>query len=226
MRGEPYHLMGFNLKAILIGKATRNEQGIYLVVLVAFLMVCLGLSQLVYPDGYHWTHRFISEEGNHVGNPNGWIFFTFGICTSALLVIPHSIYIYRHLQPQVLLFARFILFLLLVGSIGLFIVGAISEEHNVPHNTGSALAFGGYGFAVFCSFLICIRRLFLKAHWPTIPQFFLLFGILFAMGIIIGYGMATYPAGETQRFQWTGLFTILTYFFGMYLIIPEAKTNQ
>ena len=215
--------MNAELQNVFLGKGSRKSQGLYLVCLFTFFMACLGITQLLFPGGYVWTERFISEEGNHVKNPIGWVFFTIGVCTSAILIMSQSVYIYRHLQPKVLLLSRINLFFLLVGSVGLFIVGAISEEHDLPHNIGSAMAFGGFGFGAFCSFLISIRRLFLKEPWPTFLQFLILFSILLTLGIIVGIGMATHPASETQRFQWTGLWIIMIYYFGMYLIIPDDK---
>jgi hypothetical protein len=208
---------------VLKGQGSKKTQGLFLVCIFAFFIVCLGITQLLFPGGYVWTERFISEEGNHVKNPVGWIFFTLGVCTSSVLLIPQSLYIYRHLQPKVLFLTRINLFFLLVGSVGLFIVGAISEEYPLPHNTGSAMAFGGFGLGAFCSFLICFRRLFLKEPWPTWPQFLFLFSILLTMGIIVAVGMATHSASEAQRFQWIGLWIIAIYYLGMYLIIPDKK---
>jgi len=215
--------MPFSLKLLFSGSLDKKTHGLYLLILLIFILTCLGISQLLYVGGYNWTHRFISEEGNPDKNPVGWIFFTLGICSTAVLLVPHSIYLYRALKPTMLFLSRINFGFLILGSIGLFIVGSVNENIEDFHNLGATLAFGSFGLGAFCSFIICIRKLFLHAQWPPFLGFLFLYAIIISLGAYIAYHFIQLPHSETSRYQWTGFFTILTYFYGMYVLIQQKK---
>lgn len=215
--------MAFSMRLLMNGNLDKKTHGIYLLVLLIFLLSCLGITQLLFVGGYDWTHRFISEEGNPNKNPIGWIFFTIGVCSTSIMLIPHSIYIYRTLKPTMLLFSRINLGFLCLGSFGLFIVGSVNENIEALHNLGAVIAFGSFGLGAFGTFIICIRKFFLHDKWPPVLGFLFLFGIIISLGIYIAYYFVQLPASENSRYQWTGFFTILIYFYGMFLLSWQKK---
>lgn len=220
---EIYLFEFMQINPVFLGKGTRKTNGLFFLGSFAFFWLCLGLSQLVFPNGYDWLARTISEEGNHAKNPVGWIFFTIGVCTTAVLLISQSLYIYRHLYPNVLLLSRITLFFLITGSIGLFIVGSVSEEYRIPHDVGAFVAFGGFGLGAFCTFLISIRRFILKESWPKVWQFLIIYTIIWSLAIIVAWGSLSFPRDEISRYQWLGLWIIMVYFIGMNLLIPAEN---
>ena len=208
---------------VLKGKGSKKEHGIYLTILFIFFLACLGISQLLYPaPGYDWTNRYISEEGNPGGNPRGWYFFSLGICGTAIFLIPHFLYIYRNLQPSVKLLNKFSLFCMIIGSMGLFIVGTINEDYEMPHNVAAAVAFGSIGLAAFFILIILMRKMILKDPWPRIGSVILFYSCLIIMGIFVTQGTITLTLlGEkTSFYQWISLWIMISWMFGMYLIIP------
>jgi len=214
-------VLPFSMKLLISGKLDKKHHGIYLLFLLIFFLGLLGISQLLFPGGYDWTHRFISEEGNPDKNPLGWVFFTISICGTSLLFIPNSLYIYRLLKPRMLIFSRINLGFLLLGSIGLFIVGSVNENIRYIHDFGAILAFGSYGAGAFCSFIICLRKNILRESWPPMAGFLFLFGIIINLGIYIAYNYAhitSFNFAEGAKYQWSSFWLILTYFCGMYLL--------
>jgi Protein of unknown function (DUF998) len=210
-------------KTILLGKGNKKDHRIYSVMIALFFFVCLGLSQLLYPaPGYDWTNRYISEEGNPIGNQKGWYFFSLGICGIAILLIPHFLYIYRHL-PSTLLISKFLLFFTFTGSIGLFIVGVISELNELPHNIAAGIAFGSFGLAIFSSLLIFLYKLVKKEVWPKMGQIIVFYCIIISMGIFVANGMIVHFGEKTSVYQWIGFWIMFVWFLGMYLIIPNKR---
>jgi hypothetical protein len=122
-------------------------------------------------------------------------------------------------MPTAVLLTRLATISLIIGSIGFSMIGLITKDDPTKpiHDTMSSMAFGGLGGGIFFMFLVSVRKLILKETSPTLLQFFIVYGIIFGMGL------AVVLIKNVHIQQWTGMFTVLVYLVTSFLISPKEK---
>ncbi|MBD3350771.1 MAG: DUF998 domain-containing protein [Candidatus Lokiarchaeota archaeon] len=202
-----------NLTKILTGNADRETHRKYFfVVMLIFWSGCL-LSQLFFPGGYSILDNYISDMGWIAVNPVGCWFFIVGGTLTGILFIPHCLYIHRKLMPDFALFSYLSTFSCIVGSIGLMIVALFTKDDFLKHvhDVAADVAFGGFGIGAFFMMFVLIRKIIIKADWPKIYQFLIIYG----GAIILGAVLLNIENNTLQ--QWMGLFTLMYWLIGIYL---------
>ncbi len=220
---------------LLSGRAPKKLQGIYFLCVTAFLLTMFLIAQAFYPGGYTPLNNFISNQGGIANNPRGHVFFILGAGISGILLIPHVLYIYRHLAPTAKLLSQIAALCGIIGAIGFSLVGWIPEDFAEPHDAMATVAFSGFGASAFFSFLVSIRKLWLKEEWPSLKSFVFTYSITITMAVLaalvptMGY-LADLWNIDPRWFswppwQWASFFNVLIWFINVYLSTPCASSN-
>lgn len=212
-------------KQMLLGRTLPRQHAKYFgFTLALFVMGCI-LSQIFYPGGYSITEYYISNQGWIAENPMGCWFFIFGTGIAGILLIPHFLYMHRLLLPTAKFFVYLSTLSSIAGSIGLSMVGFVTKDEVTDsiHDFAADLAFIGLGIGAGFSLLVLIRKICLKEDWPNLEGFLILFtGTL-------GMGLALVLVDDNQLQQWMGLFSMLTWLIGTFILTlksdPKQRTN-
>lgn len=221
------------LKDIMSGKATKRQFMQYFVVLLVFLFSMFFIAQSLYPVPYTPLNNHISNQGGLARNPDGHIFFIFGVGITGLLLIPYWLYLYRVITPGLKIFKIPATIIGIIGAIGFSVVGLVPEDIELIHDTAATVAFGGLGFAAFLYLFVFLYRIFTKQGWPRGYQISIIYGIVITLittGVImVNMGKSIFGDSLDPRlytwppWQWTSFLAILFWLLSIFLIIPERN---
>ncbi|HMF31948.1 MAG TPA: hypothetical protein VKK79_11055, partial [Candidatus Lokiarchaeia archaeon] len=119
--------MEFNIKNLIRGQAEKKIHGYYLISIYLYFTVFIVVSILLFSGGtwgnttygtFNPWYICISNVGDHLLNPQGWIYFSIATIGEAFLLIPHVRYIYSHIRPEAPKSAALFLLLMSVSVIG------------------------------------------------------------------------------------------------------------
>ncbi|MFX0103838.1 MAG: hypothetical protein ACFFCS_30025, partial [Candidatus Hodarchaeota archaeon] len=124
-------------KKLLLRKLFPISTGIYI-----GLMFLAGL---LFPSPYSITMNTISDLGNPILNPTGWLFFSGSFAFLALILIPFCTFVYRRLTPMDKLLPKIGLGANIASSIGLGMLAIFSniDSFLFIHGLAALMAFGG-----------------------------------------------------------------------------------
>ena len=109
------------------GRAPHKSYQISMLILFFGLILMFILSAALYPGGYSIVTHEISDLGS-AKNPIGqWLFRPYFVIFG-LLMIPHALYLYRCLYPDVLWGSRISIASLIGGMIGMMGVGIFPSD--------------------------------------------------------------------------------------------------
>ncbi len=225
---------------LIQGLADKRTHSKYLLGIVRFFFVLVAISARFYQGGI-WHGRVyegggfafqkaaISNLGNPILNPGGWILFSIAMIGAGILFLPHVLYLYRAIRPVAPKFAKVFAFLLSFTPIGMIGAGIINEDLVFAvHYFLGGLYFGGIGLAaIFCFFFSLVR--FKRRDWHSPRGFAILYGIIVA-GLV--YLVATAMAVDTgdpramHLPEWVILVTLLSWLVGFYLLIPANPKSS
>lgn len=204
---------------IIKGNASKKEEMIYVFISLFILFIGMTISELLYPGGFYFADHYISDHGWLEMNPRGAPFYIVCGTITGFLFIPHFIYMHKKNMPTAAFLTRLSTLFFIIGAIGFSMVALITKDEPTSdiHDIMSDLAFGGLGGGIFFMFLVHIRKLLLKESWPTILQFFTLYGITICLGIMV----ALISNSKVQ--QWMGFFTVLIWIILSFLLSPRES---
>jgi hypothetical protein len=159
-------------------------------------------------------------------NPLGWTYFTFDFTITAILLVPHYLYLFHHLKSVAKGFAIIIFVFMCFGSLGLFCVGIFNETILVPHLVGAVVAFLGYGLGAVTTIIFMLWAILWKKTWAKTIPFICLYGVLLTIGIIIGTNVFTLPYYKTQIYEWLGLIDSFIWIYGLIFLLPDTDANK
>ena len=228
--------MEFNLKNLIRGQAEKKIHGYYLIGIFLYFIVFIGVSILLFSGGtwggatygsFNPWYICISNVGDHLLNPRGWIFFSIATIGEGILLIPHVRYIYSHIHPEAPKSGVLFLLFLCVSVIGFAGIGIISEDTIFPvHYFFGGLVFGGFGVAAIYSFFFLLLQIVRRKPWPTIKQFVILCAIVLAATAYLLYTIAlsnTNIPHSISLAEWVMLPTLMGWSVGLFLMMPDKK---
>jgi hypothetical membrane protein len=211
------------------------------------LFACLLMADLLFPrssdggPGYIPFTRTISGQGNHGDNPQGAWFFTAGLISTAISMLPCASFTWRRLSVICKGMAGFILVLMLAGAVGFAMVGIFDEEYTCIaldaagkcllvshqiHDVAADIAFLGNLFAVlFALFpMIAAKRRAGKDRFGITWQVvhILSFIALIVVGLILNKNPAV-PALFRQFafWQWSVFLGLVIYYVSLAIRFPS-----
>jgi hypothetical protein len=216
-------------KIIAYFKGTMDKKDfskIFIPNILIFLICCI-ISQILFrnydinpPDSYSIMRYRISQQGYLDRNPVGGWFFIISSGITGILLIGYYMYIFQRIKPTTTILTKIMLYCGILGSIGFSMVGFFPMGNGIIddiHGLGSDMAFYGMGLAAFISFLIMIRKMQLKEVWPKLKEFIFVYGF----SILVGSLILVFDNGPLQ--QWLGMFTLLTWIIGLFIISPKSR---
>ena len=147
------------LKDLLMGKYEDDflKKRMIPIILIAFITF-YAIAWLLYPPFYNPAYNEVSNLGNPVKNPLGWISWTVGMIITGFLFLPAVPFIARKLYSGHFIKKMFTILgtgLMYMSITGMILVGAIPQfQHINPiflyiHYINALLAFGGLYLGMF-----------------------------------------------------------------------------
>ncbi len=231
-------IMDFPVKRLVQGLADKKTHNKYLLAIFLYFFVLVAISAEFYQGGI-WQGRVyegggfafykaaISNLGNPILNPHGWVFFSIAMIGAGCLFFPHVLYLYHAIRPVAPKFAKVFAFFLFITPIGMIGAGIINEDLIFAvHYLLGGLCFGGIGLAAIFGFFFSIVRLKRRQPWPSPGGFIILYGIVIA-GLVYLVNMAITVGTSDPRAlhipEWVMFVTLLAWLVGFYLLISEKK---
>ncbi|MBD3350819.1 MAG: DUF998 domain-containing protein [Candidatus Lokiarchaeota archaeon] len=185
-----------------------------------FIIICASL----YDGEFNLRDVCISNLGNPELNSRGWWIFSICMCLMAILIIPHILYLYRNINFYSRILEQIWLFLLIMGSIGMFFVGIVNEINYPTHLAFAAIAFGGYGLALILALVIMLVRVIKGEKWPNLVSYIIMAIFMSVLlGIIIReivvYGIRN--PSDLNFTEWIAFFLIIGWIFSMTIIVKR-----
>jgi hypothetical membrane protein len=228
-------------RRVLTGKFSKKEHIIYVFAIFVFFVLCLIISQALFPGDFNIINNKISEQGNPILNPTGHWFFNIGALITGLLIVPSFLYLYRRISilPGSQIFRKFTKMSIgfsVIGSIGLAFVGIFPEIYGWFHIIAADVTFGGLcGGAFIIFFMIVIKKSFrnrLKSKWHLLIGFILLYGQLILVWIFSGvlmfikgtwwafFDYAHFLLGH-PLLEWAQFISIIIWMLGLPLLLSD-----
>lgn len=88
----------FSLTSLIQGRASKRVESFYLGWTILIFFVISWLAQLTYPEPYSPLFHNISYLGGFAHNPEGALLWNIGMIGVGILLIPHQLYLHRHLR--------------------------------------------------------------------------------------------------------------------------------
>ncbi len=189
-----------------------------------FMLIAL----ILYPSPYNLINDVVSNLGDPLKNPSGWIFFSIAFWFLAIMLPSIFIYLHKrllHLHGNI---TKIGTISNIISAIGMFLLGSFPSlpELYVFHIIAALLSFVGLVVGCICYWIAMIKEAWLKAvryrHVEIVVILFLitvLFGLVLILGIM---SLEILPWSLGFPFwEWTLLLTLTLQFVIFTLIIPE-----
>jgi hypothetical membrane protein len=196
-----------NFILVLKGQANKRAHGIFFLIVLVYFGISVIFAQILHSEGFTITEHYISDLGHTEDNPIGAWFFIIGASITAILLIPHFIYMHKRIMPTLGLITKLMTLSAIVGCIGLFLVAVTPkniDEIYWLHDIAADIAFTGLGVSAGLSLFVMFRKLTLKEEKPGILGFLVIYGISILIGVVV-------VLTEDSFQQWFGFFAVLAW---------------
>ncbi len=221
------------------GKLRKNHfiDYFYYVFNIDLLCVCLSFA-------FSMFEVQISQLGGEF-NEQGYLVFSTGFIMSGVLMIPHCLFFYRKLLPDLKLLSHLCSLLLIIASLGIIGVGVFREDWiYYLHIVAAIMAIGGIALTSLLLIPVMIKKYHLKKEnvdnsWNfkiviiiySIIMSVIIFGI-FSSGIPIlkeilagTYVEHTYPPLWPIT-EWMIFFAAIIFLYGIFFATPSEKSKK
>jgi hypothetical protein len=212
------------LKNLITGKYSgdflRKRLGPLSLVIFA---VFIGISWILYPN-YNFIQMDVSYLGHPERNPLGWIFWSFGLVLTGIIMLSITGYIYQRLSSIFGIHTKIGVLFFYLSSIGMILLGSIpqgqAEIVKTLHVVHAVFAFGGLylGTWTFCIHMLKKEEFKKKARVMTV----LAFGVTIGLALTQIISILAFPESsqipwilEFSLWEWLLLFGI----FGAFVIL-------
>jgi len=179
------HIMdcNFSLTSLIQGRASKRVEGFYLGWTILNFFGISWLAQLTYPEPYSPLFHNISHLGGFVHNPEGALLWNIGMVVVGILLLPHQLYLHKHLKtsfpgnnPSTQKVLKVGLGCRVIACLGIIFIAILPEDLGIWHMIPA--------FGVFFGFLIAFNLDF-GLLWQYSPRLRSRKGIL--LWLIIGW---------------------------------------
>ncbi len=227
-----------DLRAWMRGNTSKSSYVKSISVVLSILLGGIFSAALLYELPFSFLTVQISQLADLQNNPIGGLIFAICFIAAGIIILPHAIYLYRVMQPDVKI-ASVVSAAFIAGSgIGIIIVGLFPSDVNYTmHIVGAILAFGGIALGALFSLFPNIKKLLRKADWPKPWQVVVTYGqlvaailvTLFLVGIPLfaeisaGTFDSNYPPLWWAACEWMLLFSAVAWAILMVYMAPKQR---
>lgn len=225
-----------SMRTWLIGKSNKSTYVKSLLAVVLIFGLTILLSILFYPRVFSFLSTQVSSLGALRLYSPGYYIFTIGFISIGILLVPHGLFLYRCLKPDLGLLGNTSIFFLFLASIGISLVGVFPTDISyAAHLTGAIMAFGGIVLGMIFIIFPFAKRIRRDEDWPSISLIILLFSPLIITAIltaiIIGIPVGTQILNGLELdepeiwalFEWLLVFFSMYWFFGIIFTCKELE---
>nr|MDO8110120.1 DUF998 domain-containing protein [Candidatus Sigynarchaeota archaeon] len=189
---------------------------------------------LLFPGTYSLTTNTISDLGNPVLNPTGYLCFSIAFIYLAFMMIPFYQFIHKRLQPIGKILSRIALIINMVGSCG-FIALALFPNTAATlrvHLPAAIVSFGGLVFGGLLYWVIIVKDAIVKTGTKrVIPIAGALTNIVVGVAVIQLMDISTFtiknaPATFIAPWEWTLFFSIGASIIMLFRSMPEIQKKM
>jgi len=165
-----------SLKMWISGKHDKEVYKKTLTLNLIIVFLTLLVSILLFSKSFSLYLHQISFLGSSYWNPEGHVIFNIGFIIAGLIFIPHTLFLYYRLLPDLKVFSLLSGFFLLIASIGFALVGVFPSSGNyTAHMTAAVMAFGGIALGMIFMIFPLLKKIKRKEKWPTPKLMLILF---------------------------------------------------
>ncbi len=230
-----------DLNAWIRGNAPKMA---YVKSITAALLILLGgilIAGLLYEQTFSFLTVEISTLAGLGDNPVGGIIFDACFVAAGLIIIPHSLYLYKVMLPDVKQASRISAAFIVASGVGIIMVGLFPADlFFTEHIVGAVMAFGGVGLSALFSLAPIGKKLYQKVEWlkpwAVIVTYGQLLAIvlltLFIVGIPIFGDLAAGNTVSSESLlwwpmcEWLLLLGAVTWAVGMVYSAPKLRQNM
>jgi len=162
-------------KKLLNWYSGKEERELYVKTAILNIIIMLGsmlIAAIIWNisnvEQYSILKFAISDLGSFYRNP-GYIMFSIGLIIAGIIFIPHALYFYRCLKPDIELLSKISLLFFLISSVGITLVGVFPHDiYYLAHTIAAVMAFGGLVIATLFMTFPLLKKLLRKAEWPSL----------------------------------------------------------
>ncbi len=150
------------------GNAQKSTYVKSITIVLAILLGGISSAALLYELPFSFLTVQISQLADLQDNPVGGLIFAACFIVAGILIVPHAVYLYKVLLPDVKIASGISASFTAGSGIGIIIVGLFPSGVNYTmHIVGAILAFGGIFVGALFSLFPAIKKLVRKAGWPN-----------------------------------------------------------
>jgi hypothetical membrane protein len=224
----------------LVGKDTKSIYVKTLSIALIIFFVTLIYCAYVYPIPFSFNDIQISYLGERF-NSEGYLVFSVGFIVVGLLMVPHCLFFLQKLLPDLKLLSQICVFLLMVSSIGLSLVGIFPADGIYSMHIVAAMgAIGGIAFSAILLIPVMIKKYRSKTEENKAWNYKLILVIYAIMFAVIIFGViacaipiikellaGTYIAHSYPPLwpitEWLIFFASVIFLFGAFFATPKNK---
>ncbi len=222
------------LRTFYRGQAPKRAYLKYMMIPITIFIIAVTVAISFFPaPGFTPMNNHVSDMGGIASNPAVWWFFDVSIFFVGILMTPNFVYLYHRLMPTAKWLTSLVTFCGLVGCIGFSVLGMFPQDFATPHDIAADLSFGGLGGAAFLTMFVFLRKMWIKASWPSWKAFLALYGpLIVAMTfLLIAQSIDPLPGIDPRWFtwppwQWIALLSVLYWIILIGIIIPDLPAKQ
>jgi hypothetical membrane protein len=155
-----------DIKTWIRGNAGKMDYVKSISFALLILLAGIFIAALLYERPFSFLTVQISELAALRDNPIGGILFDTCFIVAGLIIIPHSLYLYKVMLPDVKQASRVSAAFVVASGIGIIMVGLFpSDIYFMEHIVGAILAFGGVGLSALFSLPAIAKKLLRKEEW-------------------------------------------------------------
>ncbi len=182
-----------HLRTWIHGNGKKSDYIKSISIVLGILLGGILSAALLYERPFSFLTVQISQLADLWDNPVGGVIFAICFVVAGVIIIPHAMYMYQVMQPDVKIASAISALFIGASGIGILIVGIFPSNVNYTmHIVGAILAFGGIALGALFSLLPNIKKILRKANWPKPWQVLLTYGQLLAT-VIITYNLVGIP---------------------------------
>ncbi len=174
-----------DLRTWLNGNAGKSSYVISISIVLAILLGGIFSAALLYERPFSFLTVQISQLADLGDNPVGGLIFAACFIIAGIIIVPHAIYLYRVMQPDVKVASGIAAIFIAGSGIGIMIVGIFPSNVNYTmHIVGAIAAFGGIALGALFSLFPNLKKILRKAPWPKPWQVLVTYGQLLAATLV------------------------------------------
>lgn len=227
-----------NFQEWVAGKADKKIYITTISLAVAIMFLGIILAALTYPRTFSFYTVQISELASRNVHPLGSTLYLITFVIAGIIIVPHGVYFYKILLPDVKVISLLCGICIIVAGIGLALVGLFPSDVNYPmHVIGAIGVIGGIALCCLLSIIPIVRKLIRKAEWPKWWHLMFVYGPLFVVAlytaIFVGIPIIqqlnagtfdpNYPPDVWEICEWLILLTAIIWTYGIIIIGKKSK---